>query len=116
MYGFCHVSKALGREFLNTMCDSIICNLGTDYCEGGIEYYDKISKRIELIRKLHPKGKNYFSESGNAMYVRSLETKDCLPSNRLKKCQEILPLVQEGKKQEYDPVGYFLFSLDCDCL
>ena len=116
MFLACNISKGFGREFVNTMCDSIVCNLGTNYCEGGIEYYDKISKRIELIRKLHPKGKDYFSENGNALYLRNLETKDSLPSKRLKECRAILSLVQDGKKQEYDPIGYFLFSIDNDCL
>ena len=116
MYGLCHVTKAFGREFVNTMCDSIVCNLGADYCEGGIEYYDKLTKRIDLIRRLHPKGKDYFSEDGNALYLRSLETTDSLPSMRLKKCQESLSLVQDGKKQEYHPIGSVLFSFDCDCL
>ena len=116
MFLACNISKGFGREFVNTMCDSIVCNLGTNYCEGGIEYYDKISKRIELIRKLHPKGKDYFSENGNALYLRNLETKDSLPSKRSKECQTALSLVQDGKKQEYDPIGYFLFSIDNYCL
>lgn len=42
------------RSALDKTCDTLACKLGPDYAAGGVEYYQKAIKRINLLRKLLP--------------------------------------------------------------
>jgi len=42
------------RSALDKTCDTLACKLGPNYAAGGVEYYQKAIKRIELLRKLLP--------------------------------------------------------------
>lgn len=42
------------RSALDKTCDTLACKLGPNYAAGGVEYYQKAIKRINLLRKLLP--------------------------------------------------------------
>jgi hypothetical protein len=42
------------RNALDKTCDTLACKLGPNYAAGGVEYYQKAIKRINLLRKLLP--------------------------------------------------------------
>ena len=48
------VTTEYSRSALDKTCDTLACKLGPNYAAGGVEYYQKAIKRINLLRKLLP--------------------------------------------------------------
>ena len=65
---------------------------------GGIEFYDKADRRINLIRKLHPKGKSYFDEYNNSLdYILQQENSATACKKR---CEEALDKLNKGEMED----------------
>ena len=55
------------RSALDKTCDTLACKLGPNYAAGGVEYYQKAIKRINLLRKLLPSAEvlKHFDENSD---------------------------------------------------
>lgn len=77
------------RHALDASCDFYACNLGTEYIEGGVEFYSKAIQRIQYLRELSSEAANVFTEESDLNAPNDLQDVPIVSSlkERLEFCQ-----------------------------
>ena len=86
------------RTALDLTCDSQACKLGPEYAAGGVEYYEKAIKRIDLLRKLMPEPEvlNNFDENSDILEIIPPYGFRAKINDRLSVCKEAKENLDKG--------------------
>ncbi len=103
------------RSDVDEYCDLKACALGPKFALGGVEFYDKASRRAMLLREHLPGAKAYFDENGDPRYVLSGIVANSSVSKRKENCQKALESLAQGEQVTSSrPIAQKIFDFCSD--
>lgn len=94
MYGI--ALNHMGRKALDETIDQMVCRLGLQYSQGGVEFYSKCIRRAQLLRELVPEALEYFDENGDLVKDRGEKLVSLPLKERLDNCKKIAANQENG--------------------
>ena len=107
----------IGRTALDETLDQMACQLGPQYSQGGVEFFNKAIKRAQLLRENLPEAKEYFDENGDLIkdrgdliVIRPLKSRLAMCEENLRRHKEGLPIESTSLLQTLMDFEYNTFA------